>query len=230
LFFAVGVVLLLGAGVFAQTSSIDVTGDVEQFVKDVASRKGIAEDKIISVSQVDFNDLPEEVNIQNIDDNALAMYRLGIEEGAPVYVITASQTEFKKQLQNFVGKMLLNLGLSGEITNSEFLASASGVQGSEEKGYVMIRDGSVTGMSTSLESLSSIDSAIAEVVIYKNGEPLGFRNAFDLSETGYKSDYDVVDDKIVNFNKGDIISVRVNVPQGAILKDINTLLEITGRE
>lgn len=225
--FALGIVLLLGASVLAD--SVSVSGDTEDFVKDIASKRGVAEEDIQSINQIDFNDLPEEVNIQNIDETNLALYQVNVEGDKSIYIITASETEFKKELQNFAGKMLLNLGLSGETSESAFLESSAGVKGSEEQGYVMIRDGSVTGISTSLKVKTS-EEGVAEIIIYKNGEVVGFRNTFDLSESGAKSDYDTVGDNIINFNKGDTISVKVIVPNGAVIEDINTLVEITSRE
>ncbi|PJE81302.1 hypothetical protein COU58_03215 [Candidatus Pacearchaeota archaeon CG10_big_fil_rev_8_21_14_0_10_32_42] len=180
------------------------------------------------IKEVDFNNLPEEIKIQNIDDTAIAMYEIDVEGEAPVYVITASELEIKTQLQNLMGKMLLNLGISGEISESTFLNSASGVMGAENKGYVMLRDGDITGISTNLEVKIPGEGEI-EIVVYKNGEVVGFRNTFDLNEVGIKSDYDTVGDGTINFNKGDIISVKVVIPEGIILKDVNTLLEITAK-
>ncbi len=236
-------VIILAVGVIAETNSISptegnstiiqstaVSGDTAQFVKNVASNRGIPESEITGVRQVDFNNLPSAVNITNIDNTTLALYQVSVNGSNPVYVITASQTAFKKELQNFVGKMLLNLGLSGEITNSSFLMSAAGVQGSYDKGYVMIRDGSITGISTNLENENQLSGQIAQIVIYKNGEPVGFRNTFDLGTAGSMSDYNTVGDGTVNFNKGDIISVRVILPNGASVRDINTLLEISEKE
>ena len=227
LIFALGIALLLGAGVLAD--SIAISGDTEEFVKNIASKKGVPEEDITQIKQIDFNDLPEEVNLQNIDNTSLAMYEIQIEGDRPIYVITASEKEFKRELQNFAGKMLLNLGLPGEIRESTFLQSSAGVEGSENKGYVMIRDGSITGISTSLE-VEFPANGEAEIIIYKNGEVVGFRNTFDLSSAEIKSDYDTVGEGIINFNKGDTISVKVVMPNGVTLKDINTLLEITARE
>ena len=94
----------------------------------------------------------------------------------------------------------------------------------------MIRSGSITGISSSLEVEEEAPGKIAEVVIYKNAEVVGFRNTFDLSETGALSGYNTVDEGIINFNKGDIISVKLIIPEGVKLKDINTLIEITVKE
>ncbi len=239
---AFAIVILLAVGVLAETSSIvpssnstnisstAISGEVAQFVKNIAGNRGIPQNQITGVRQVDFNNLPSEVNITNIDNTTLAMYQVNVNGSKPIYVITASQVEFKKELQNFVGKMLLNLGLPGEITNSTFLMSAAGVQGSYDQGYVMIRDGSITGISTSLDNENQMSGQIAQIVIYKNGQPIGFRNTFDLGETGSMSDYNTVGDGTINFNKGDVISVRAILPDGAKVYNINTLLEINEKE
>ncbi len=229
--FVFAIAVLLVGGVLAQTTSIGttVTGSAAQFVKDIAQKRGISENDIQNVTQVNFNQLPNEVNLKNIDNTTLAMYQVDLNNGSPVYVITASQTEFKKELQNFAGKVLLNLGISGTVDSSEFMQSAAGVSGSDNQGYVMIRDGSITGLSTSLENELKTNG-IAQIVIYKNGQPVGFRNTLDLQESGSLSDYNTIDNGIINFNKGDVISVKVILPDGAQVKNINTLLELTQKE
>ncbi|NCN52042.1 hypothetical protein GW931_03455 [archaeon] len=224
------VVLLLGTNVLAQT--ISLPQDVTDFVKNVAIQKGISENQIKNIEKVDFNNLPEEINIKNIDENNLAMYQINIEDGKstkPLYVITASQETFKKEVQNFANKMLLNFGLPREVSNSSFLLSGAGVQGSYKKGYVMLRDGSITGISTNLEIKNSYPEGIAEVIIYKNGAALGFRNSINLDKEGSKVDYDLVEEGTVNFEKGDVISTRVLLSDGTEVNDVNTLLEITAK-
>ncbi len=223
--FTFAIVLLLGASVFAQTNSI--TDNTEEFVKNVAIKKGISEDKIESVEKVDMNDLPEEVNLGNIDETNLQMYKIAISEEKPIYVITASDEKFKKELQKFANKMLLNFGFAGEIESSTFLMSPTGVQGSYEKGYVMIRDGSITGLSTNLETEEDLEGEVAEIIIYKNGKVTGFRNTINLDEKGSKVDYDTMDEGTLNFEKGDIISSKILLSSGAKVRDVNTLLEIT---
>ena len=234
LVFALAIVILLVSNVVAQNAP--VSKDINDFVKNVAVKKGIPEKDIKSVEQVDMNNLPSEINIKNIDENNLAMYKLDVQDpnstngSRPVYVITASETAFKQEIQNFANKMLLNFGVSGEVKNSTFLSSAAGVQGSYETGYVMIRDGSITGLSTSLNVKNPTDGGVAEVILYKNGEAVGFRNTIDLSKTGAGVDYDSLGEGTINFQKGDIISAKVLLSNGAQVEDINTLLEITVKE
>ncbi len=221
---ALGVVLLLGTGVLAQTSSI--SKDAENFVKGVLRERGIGQDQIKNVEKVDMKKLPKEVNLQNIDDTNLAMYKIDMGLKKPVYIITASEENFKKEIKKFANKALLNFGFGGELDSSSFLNSAAGVQSSYDKGYVMIRDGSITGVSTSLEVVKSLQGGVAEIIIYKNGEVVGFRNTFDLENKGPKTDYDTIDEGTINFEKGDILSVKVIISEGGSIKDVNTLLEI----
>lgn len=230
--FAFVLVILLGTSVLAQSiSATNVTGNTANFVKNIASNRGIPPSDIKDVKQVDLNNLPSEVNIKNIDNTSIAMYQVNLNNSTkPIYVITASQNEFKKAVQNFTSRMLLNLGLSGTVDHSEFLMSAAGVQGSTNQGYVMLRSGSITGLSTSLNVEKTLAGKTAQIVIYKNGQLVGFRNTFDLGKTGPQSDYNTLGEGIINFNKGDVISIEVLLPEGAQVKDINTLLELTNKE
>jgi len=225
--FALAIVLLLGASVFAQTNSMPEKA--KDFVKNIAIKKGVSEDKIESVEKVDMNNLPEEVNLQNIDETNLQMYKINLGKEKPVYVITASNDKFKKELQNFADKMLLNFGFAGKIENSTFLMSSTGVQGSYEKGYVMIRGGSITGLSTNLELENDLEGEVAEIIIYKNGKATGFRNTITLDKKGSKIDYDTMDKGTLNFEKGDVISSKILLSNGAKVKDVNTLLEIIAK-
>ena len=217
-------IILLVATVFAQTISLDK--DVEEFVKDVAQSKGIDKSKIKEVKEVNFNELPKEVKLENIDETNLAMYQVNIDsDEKPIYVITASETKLKQVIQKFTRKMLINFGYAGEITNSGFLMSAVGVVGTRDKGYVMIRSGSITGISTNLESTSN--EGTAEIIIYKNGEEMGFRNTIVILDKNIYSDYDTISENTLNFEKGDVISLYLKLENDAIVKDVNTLLEIS---
>jgi len=121
-------------------------------------------------------------------------------------------------------KMLLNFGSKGEVSESSFLNSATGVEGSLEKGYVMMRDGSITGLSTSLEVFSGEGSV--ETIIYINGEPAGFRNTIVGDSVGVKKDYDTQSLGVVKFEKGDVISAYVKTEGNIVVKDVINLVEI----
>jgi hypothetical protein len=215
-------IILVGVA-FAQTTQI--TQEVEDFVKNVAKSKGIEEERVASIKDVDFKKLPTDLNLQNIDETNLALYEVQVtDEEKPVYIITASKTKIEKTIAEFAQKMLLTFGYNEVIKKTTFLKNAVGVLGSHEKGYVMIRDGSITGMSTNLEAIDGAGNV--EIIIYKNGEKVGFRNSFTITETKTYKDYDSISKNILNFEKGDLISVEVKISGNIQLRDITTLLEI----
>lgn len=217
-------VLVLASSVFAQ--SIGLSGKAKEVVEGIVENQGIDKDKVKSVEKVDFEDLPEQVDLKNIDTTNLAVYEVDYGGEAPVFVITASD-ELLEASEEVVQiyKMFLNFGLSGESNGEIFLNSATGVEGSLEKGYVMMREGSITGLSTNLEILSGEGNV--EVVIYINGKPAGFRNTIVADSTGVKKDYDTQSLNIVKFDKGDVISVYVKTEGEVIVKDIINLVEIS---
>ena len=222
--FGICMVLLLAGGVFAE--NLAVSDEVDSFVTDVIGEKGIAKENVKSVEKVDFTDLPEEINIENIDETNLAVYEVDYGEEKPVFILTVSDTTFKKTLKKIANKMILNFGYSGEFSDSLFLETATGVQTSSEKGYVMMRPGSITGLSTNLEVLDIKDSGEVEIIIYKNKEPMGFRNSFIVNVTGNNKDYDLISKDTLTFEPGDVISVYTNVKGDLIAKDIITIMEI----
>lgn len=217
-------VLVLASSVFAQ--SLGLSGKSKDIVDQIVENQGIDKDKIKSVEKVDFENLPEQVDLKNIDTTNLAVYQVDYGGEAPVFVVTASD-ELLEAPESVVQiyKMFLNFGLSGESSGSFFLNSATGVEGSLEKGYVMMRDGSITGLSTNLEVLSGEGNV--EVVIYINGKPAGFRNTIVADSVGVKKDYDIQSLNIVKFDKGDVVSVYVKTDGDVVVKDIINLIEIS---
>jgi len=205
---------------------------VSEYVEEFVSKKGIDPNKISNVSQVSFDDLPKEVNIENVNDNNLAIYEVNYNETPTInkkmFVITYSVDKLRAQGDLIVShdkRMFLNFGLDKEISSSEFLNTASGVEGSLEKGYVMMREGSITGISTILDVTVPSEQGQAEIIIYKNGRPIGFGNTMNLDIAGVKKDYDVQSRGVVSFEPGDVISAYVKVD--GLLKDVITLVEIT---
>jgi len=122
--------------------------------------------------------------------------------------------------------MILNFGHDGEVGESLFLETATGVQTSEEKGYVMMRSGSITGLSTNLEVIETTELGEVEIIIYKNSEPVGFRNGVLGNSTGIMKDYDTVSIDTIAFEPGDVISVYTEVSENVIIKDVITIMEI----
>jgi len=217
--------LLTASGVFAET--IGLTEEVKEIIEDIVANKGIEEENITSIELVDYNNLPDAIEIENIDVTNLAIYEVDIGEDRPIYVITASDELFEGvPIPSTTGEVLvLDFGYDGEMKKKdEFLKTAAGVETSLEKGYVMIRDGSITGISTNLEIVRG--EGEIEVVIYRNGEAVEFGNMFVGNSTGVKKDYDVQSEATVKFEAGDVISVSVEAGGDVVWKDIITMVEI----
>ncbi|VVB82765.1 Uncharacterised protein [uncultured archaeon] len=245
LFVIVGICLsiLLISGLIAATDATNteqiqqktdsqVSGDVQGYVEKFVEKKGINTEQINNITQVDFNSLPKEVNIENVKDSNLAIYQINYNKSSEkqdkVFVITYSVEKLKSQGDLIVAqdkREFLNFGFNEKTDKSVFLRTANGVDGSLEKGYVMMRDGSITGISTNLETLSGEGNI--EIIIYKNGEQIQFGNSFVVSSVGIKKDYDVQSRGTVEFKAGDVISAYAKVSDGISWKDANTLVEIT---
>jgi hypothetical protein len=233
---AIAMVFILVSGVVAAPKTLNELENsdkdvFEKYVEDIAVEKKINIDNETKIEKVDFEKLPENLNLQNIDDTNLAVYEVDSGDGKPVYILTLSKEAFEKtQEAEDYKRMLLNFGLNREVSASGFLETATGVEGSVEKGYVMVRDGSITAISTNLEILKSMNSEQyerAELIIYKNGKPIGFGNNLDIFTEGVQNDYDVQSEGTVEFQAGDVISVYLEFPNGVEIGDVTTLLEIT---
>lgn len=218
----IGIFLTL-SGVLAQT---DLSEELDDFVKKVAEKKGAKKEEITNVTEVNLNELPDEVKIENIDDTNIALYKVNSKDGKPTFVITFSNKGFKKVLTPvYYTTSLLHFGIGGEMNYSVFLKTNTGVSGDLNKGYVMLRKGSITGISTNLEVTQG--SGEIQIIIYKNNEEIGFRNLVDVSTSGIKKDYDIQSRNIVEFEPGDSISVYVKVQGEITWKDVITMIEIS---
>lgn len=250
-------ILLLVIGVFAAAEDLEVSpeikeevgqimdkvsnppeikDEVQKYVEKFVEKRGISADKITNVSEVDFETLPKEVNIENVDDSNLAIYKVDytdeekVEQKDQIYVITYSVNELKAQGDLIVAhdkRQFLHFGYSGEMNDDGFLQTVAGVEGSLEKGYIMMREGSITGISTSLDVLKASSSGEIEVIIYKNGEPIRFDNKIDASSVDIKKDYDVQSNDVVTFEPGDVISAYVQAQGNVAWQDVITMVEIT---
>lgn len=246
LFVIVGICLaiLLVSGLIAAADSIktdqvvpektdgQVSGDVQSYVEKFVEKKGVDTSQINNITQVDFNSLPKEVNIENVNDANLAIYQINYNQSSTkqdkVFVVTYSVDKLKSQGDLIVAqdkREFLNFGFNGEASQSEFMKTATGVDGGLDKGYVMMRSGSITGISTNLETLNG--NGNIEVVLYKNGEAIQFGNSFAIDSNGVKKDYDVQSKGTVLFEAGDVISAYVKSSDGISWKDATTLVEIT---
>jgi hypothetical protein len=211
--------------------SEDISEKVQTYVEEFAEKKDISTEEINNITQIDFEDLPKEVAIENVDDTNLAIYQIDYntssDNSEKLFVITYSVEKLESQGDLIVSqdkREFLNFGFNEESSESEFLKSASGVETSLEKGYVMMRSGSITGISTNLEILSG--EGEIEIIIYKNGEPIQFGNTFVANSAGIEKDYDVQSKDTVLFEAGDVISAYVKISDGVLWKDANTLVEI----
>lgn len=217
--------------IIKEKSGESISEDVSSYVGEFVEKRGINPETINNVTEVDFGALPKEVNIENVDDTNLAIYQIDYNKTADInekiFVITYSVEKLKSQGDIILSqdkREFLNFGFSGEMSKSGFLKSATGVEGSLEKGYVMMRHGSITGISTSLEIMSG--SGNLEIIIYKNGEPIQFGNSFVADSAGVKTDYDIQSKNTVSFESGDVISLYIKTSEGVIWKDVTTLMEI----
>jgi len=218
-------IVLTASGVFAET--IGLSNDAKEIIEDIVLKKGLAEETITSIEPVDYSDLPEAIEIENIDDTNLAIYEVDIGEDRPIYVVTASNEFFEGiSAPSTTGEaLILDFGYEGEMKKKdEFLKTATGVETSLEKGYVMMRSGSITGISTNLEIVRG--KGEIEIIIYRNGEAVEFGNSFVGDSEGVKKDYDVQSEATVKFEAGDVISVSVGADGDVVWKDIITMVEI----
>ncbi len=228
------VIALLITSVFITATNNEdskISETTKNYVEKFVEKKGINSENINNITEVNFNDLPKEVNIKNVTDANLAIYQVNynksIEENEKIFVITYSTDKIKSQGDIIVSqdkREFLNFGFNEEMDQSGFLKTSAGVTGSLEKGYVMMRPGSIVGISTNLEILDG--NGDLEIVIYKNGEPIQFGNSFIIDSTGVKNDYDVQSAGTVSFEPGDVISLYVKASEGISWKDVTTLVEI----
>jgi len=223
------VISILAIAVFVGSS--DLPDGFEEFIINIAEQRGINITNETNVTQVNFDDLPDQINLENIDNTNLGLYQIDMGVGQPVYVLTMSDATYT-QTQNVIEdidlkRSYLNFGKKGKASNSEFLETATGVKGSLEKGYVMMRAGSITGISTNLEISKDKPDSSLEIIIYKNGEALGLGNTLIASSKGVKTDYDIQSENTITFEAGDVISVYVETEADLEWKEIITMVEIT---
>ena len=226
IFASVFMIVLMTSLVFAES---DLSGELEEFVKKVAEKKGIEEADIVNITEVDFNDLPNEINLGNLDEANIALYKINKKNDKPSCAITLSKKTFTKlsSPSEYYSNSFLYFGSSKEIEKSGFLETATGVETSKERGYVMLREGSITGISTNLEVLKSVSEGEIQIVIYKNGEEIGFGNVLNAQTSGVEKDYDIQSREIVTFKPGDIISVYTKSENNVKFKNVITMVEIS---
>lgn len=214
----VGIILLLTISVVASSDSIPVS------VSKVAEKKKINIDEIQEIRKVDYENLPEQIDIENIDETNLEIYEVQ-HNTDKLFVLTFGEEKVVSKPSDI--RQFLNFGFAGEMSESGFLKTASGVEGSMEQGYIMMRKGSITGMSTNLEVVNAIESGELRITIYKNGKAINFGNELSASLSGVKKDYDVQSKDVVTFEPGDVVSVKVETQDDIVWEDVITMIEIT---
>ncbi len=248
--FGLSIIVLLVMGVFAAAADLEIVDGIEEvvdrvsigdisdevfkYVETFVNKRDIEPTEINSISKVNFDDLPKKVNIKNVGDHNLVIYQIDytdpIKGEDKLFVVTYSVEELKAQGDLIIAqdkRQFLQFGFDGEMTGG-FLETATGVEGSLEKGYVMVRFGSITAMSTNLEVIAEGSSGgQIEIIIYKNGKQIGFGNTITVDSVGVKEDYDIQSNGVVTFEPGDIISVYADAPEGLVWKDVITMIEIT---
>jgi hypothetical protein len=225
IYFAVFMGVLMLSGVFAET--VGLSDNVKDVVNNIVENQGMNKSDIQSVQEVSLDNLPSQIDVKNIDTTNLAIYEVNMTGTAkPFFVLTASDKNTQAATPApSIYKMLLNFGLKGETNESTFLETANGVEGSTEKGYVMMRDGSITGLSTNLDVLSG--KGDVQVIVYINGEPANFGNTLLGDSSGIKKDYDTQSLGVVKFEKGDVISIYVKTEGNIVIGDVINLVEIS---
>lgn len=215
---AIGIIIMLAVGVIGAASTIP------EAVEDVVKKKGLKSEDIESVVSVDYEDLPEQIDIGSIDDTNLEIYEVNVDDEKLFVLTFGSKIEEPAVVEQ---RQFLSFGINGEMIEDGFLESANGVGMTSDRGYVMMRDGSITGMSTNLDISSSANSGRIEMVIYKNGKAINFGNEVSASSEGVQKDYDTQSTGIVTFEAGDTISVYADAHESVVWKDVITMIEIT---
>ena len=224
----------------AQIGDINgITDTTRKFVEDFVKKKKINPEDINEVNDVPLDELPDDVTITNVEDSNIGIIQVDYNEthgsetnSEQLFVITYSTKDLESKgdlIFDREKRQFLHFGLAGESSDSSFLQSAAGVQTGADAGDVMMRMGSITGLSTNLQVVSP-DGGRVEIVIFRNGEPVSFTNTLYTDETGSKVDYDVQSQGVIAFSPGDVISVYVNADDtgsSSIWKDVITMLEIT---
>lgn len=223
-------VILIGGTftTFAQSvSDSSVSKEVGDYIKGVLD-EGNNGNSVKNIKKVDVNNLPDDVEIKQVDKNNVGIYQVDYQDSnsdsKQVYVVTYSTDNLEaktsgKNVQYF------SFGSNLAVSGSDYLYTSSGAKSGGDVGYVMMRPGSITGISTSL-AVNSGDGNL-EIKIYKNGKDTGFSNLIS-TQSGKKVDYDTQSEELVTYEAGDVISVYVLTSDEEInWERVVTLVETT---
>lgn len=204
----------------------------EKYVEKFVQQKGIDRKDISNVSALDLGNLPQNVHIENLEDNNIAVFEVNYtDKGAPgnVFVITYAVDSLRSQSDLVVPhdkRTTYFFGSDEILSGTSYLAMATGVPSSATRGYVLPRDSSVTGVSTSLEVVSG--EGVVQIIIYRNGEAIGLRNVLVSSGSGTLVDYDLYSYGVTPYFAGDTLSVAV-VSSDVVVTNIVTQVEVSNR-
>jgi hypothetical protein len=202
---------------------------VERFLNDTGVVEQVEDVK--SIEQIDLENPPEEVQVENVEDTDIVIYQVNYTQGAfdkNVYVVTFASDKFLSpiDIQRAASIEYLHFGENELSEDSRYLKTVAGVRSSVEKGYVMMEEGSIVGISTSAEILRAADGGRLDIIIYKNGENAGLMNIIDASETGVKKDYDMQASGVITFEPGDVISVYAKANGNLAYSDVINMIKI----
>ncbi|MEM4625737.1 MAG: hypothetical protein QXJ28_03175 [Candidatus Pacearchaeota archaeon] len=228
------VFVILSIFIFENVFSEEIKEDIGNYLVSVVSEvifKAAGKDKITleKVSKLNQDELPNRIVIEKVKENNVGIYEIEYkdrEESKSLFLLTYATNSFKEKSNvSSTSKaiQLLNFGYKGESEDSDYLEVFSGVKTGPDKGYIMIRSGSITGISSSLDLRGEGE---VEISVYKNGVDTGFRNLIGSTDSK-KIDYDIQSEGALTFNPGDIISVYVSVNGDVIWSNDITLVEIT---
>jgi len=95
-----------------------------------------------------------------------------------------------------------------------------------DNGYVMVRSGSITGVSMSF-NLISVSSSMIRINVEVNGSRVFYKEVL-YTDTGWKTQYAVQESGIDTFNAGDLIGLYVTKEQGTYeVDDTIGVVELT---
>ncbi len=208
--------------------AIEVSKDTFDYLKDFLEKGGVRKEMVRKVKELDKSSLPDNAKIEKIDDSKVGIYDVEYDDDktgnrSSVFVVTYSTTEFEQVEESVKIVNYLNYGFAGDSNESSYLKTSNGVLSGSDKGYVMMRGGSVTGISTNIDLDG--DGKVS-IKVYKNGEDTEFGNLISVSDKK-KVDYDLQSEDVVTFEPGDVVSVYIEVKGDVVWGEVITMVETT---
>ncbi len=215
------------SGENGSTASKSISENAEEFIREFIEKTGVAkQEEVQSINEINQSSLPKDIEIKNVDENRVGIFEVNYidnNESKKVFIVTYSTLQLPTKELSMKNIQYLNFGYSKTSKESSYIETSTGVSLSDEKGYVMLRPGSITGISTSLD----IDGkGKVNIKVYKNGEDTGFSNTISSLDKK-KIDYDLQSENIINYLPGDVISVYVEKSGNAKWGNVITIVETT---